>query len=253
MICTHCGSPAAPTVGNCPGCGRAVDLAPATSAFPGPLSAPAPDVPASPYSVPVDPYTGPTTGDPFAPAPIAADGSGAMPSSAPPAGAEPFTPAPPPYAPAQQAAPQSPPAPYGPPPAGQPYPDHPYPGQSYPGQPYPGQSYPGPYPGQPYPGQPYPGQPYPGQPHPGQQPYAAYPGYPQPASDSTVLTVLAFVLSGFGVLLTSPMIAIVGLVLAAFAKRRHERNARIAIGVATGCVVAAFVLNILLKGLILNF
>jgi hypothetical protein len=58
--------------------------------------------------------------------------------------------------------------------------------------------------------------------------------------------VLAFVLAGFGVLLTSPLIAVVGLVLALFGKRREERIAAIAIKVAAGCVVAAFVLDILI-------
>ncbi|BCY06979.1 hypothetical protein L3i22_020670 [Actinoplanes sp. L3-i22] len=211
--------------------------------------------------MPVDPFTGPTTGDPFSTppppsyAPPAVTEPFTPPSSAPPGPPEPFTPTPPPYAPPISGAgyppaqPYSPPPQYGPPaqapyspaPGQPPYgaPAQPYPGQPYPGQPYPGQ----PYPGQAYPGQPYPGQPYPGQPYPGQQPYP----YGPPAPNNQVLTVLAYVLGGFAVLLTSPLIAIVGLVLGTFAKRRNEPNARLAIKIVTGCLVAAFVLSLALR------
>jgi hypothetical protein len=224
MICTHCGSPAAPTVGLCPGCGRQVATpAPPPGGFADPVAAPAEHAfPTSAYGVPVDPFTGPTTGDPFAGDSFHTPPTSPMPSSG--------VPAPQAYTPPAQSSGHPPVAPYSPPPA------QPFPGQPYPGQPYSAQ----PFSGQPYPGQPHPAQPYPGQPYPGQQPY---PGYEQ--SNSQVLTILSYVLGGFGILVASPLIAIVGLVLANFAKRNHERKARLAIRIVAAMVIIAVVRDIL--------
>ncbi|GAA2878016.1 hypothetical protein Acy02nite_15220 [Actinoplanes cyaneus] len=228
MICTHCGSPAAPTVGLCPGCGRRVATpAPPPGGFADPVAAPAEQAfPTSAYGVPVDPFTGPTTGDPFTGPttgdPFAGDSFHTPPTSPMPTSPMPSSgvPAPQAYTPPAQSSGHPPVAPYSPPPA----------------QPFPGQ----PYPGQPYAAQPYPGQPYPGQPYPGQQPY---PGYEQ--SNSQVLTILSYVLGGFGILVASPLIAIVGLVLANFAKRNHERKAQLAIRIVAAMVIIAVVRYIL--------
>ncbi|AEV82949.1 Collagen alpha-5(VI) chain [Actinoplanes sp. SE50] len=265
MICTNCGSTAAPTAGPCPGCGRPTPD-PAAGMFPDPLAAPPTTalggsltdprypatraMPTSPYGVPVDPYTGPTTGDPFAATPPAAYSgptSGA-PGYAPPAYSPPATPpATPPYAPPGQPtgyAPPGQPAAYGQPAGlGQPV--------AY-GQPA-GLGQPVAY-GQPAgPGQPVaygqpagPGQPAaygpPGQPQYG-PPYAAYPG-PGPAP-SQVYTIVSYVFGGLAVVLGAPFTAIIGLALAGFGKKRHEPHGELAIKIVSGCLVLSGVIWLL--------
>ncbi|WP_373872898.1 hypothetical protein, partial [Actinoplanes palleronii] len=126
------------------------------------------------------------------------------------------------------------------------HPGQPYADQAYPGQPYADQAYPGqPYPGQPYPGQPYPGQPYPGQP---------YPGYaPHPGSQSSVFSILTFIFGGIAVLLSPFIFGVIALILGGIAKRRGERLARVALRVASICMIGGFILNFLARVSYYNF